>query len=611
MLDIRKRLELLSPAKDLQCGIAAINHGADAVYIGAPQFSARKAAGNTIKDIEQLVSYAHIYKAKVFVALNTLLFDNELPDAVDLAWQLYRAGVDALIVQDFGLLESQMPPIELHASTQMDNRSPEKVKFLQNAGFEQVVLARELSEQQIANIASQTHVRLECFIHGALCVSYSGQCFMSQCINGRSANRGECGQPCRLKYDLTDCNGKILEKGRHLLSLKDMNQTANIEALINAGVSSFKIEGRLKEADYVSNITLHYRRVIDHILEHRSDLSRTSSGIVTASFEPMPQKSFNRGFTTYFFNGRKANIWSPSTPKSLGEEIGRVAQCTKNGFQLAIANPFSNGDGICYLNKKGELCGTKVNSTNGQEITPLKMGAIDNGTVLYRNFDIKFDALLKRNDTARQIELYMTICQSADSTLTLKVTDVDGISSETTEVLGIQPANNADAARNNILRQLTKLGGTPYFCANINIEPIDAAWFVPASELNALRRKAVENHTMARSSAFAAKPSTIKPTDHAYIIDHILRNGNVINNSAKAFFERHKATVDELGYERQNSYTNNVVMTTKHCLMHARGCCLKQNPQLAAQLPLILMNDKDKYELSFNCSLCEMTVKRL
>ena len=357
----RNIIELLAPAKNLECGRAAIDHGADAVYIGAPQFGARKAAANTIDDIAQLADYAHTFGARVHVALNTLLFDHEVPDAKRLAWDLYRAGADVLIVQDMALLAADMPPIELHASTQCDNRSPEKVLFWQRVGMGQVVLARELSIKEIANIAKQTTVRLEAFVHGALCVSYSGQCYMSLVRGGRSANRGECAQPCRLAYDVTSADGQTLLRGAHALSMRDNNQTDNIEQLIDAGISSFKIEGRLKDVDYVSNITLHYRQRIDEVLARRPDLSRLSRGVVTPGFEPSPAKSFNRGFTDYFAHGRQPDIWQPRTSKSIGEPLGKVA--VVKGQTLDIRTPIAvaNGDGLCFFGRNG-LAGLKVNT---------------------------------------------------------------------------------------------------------------------------------------------------------------------------------------------------------------------------------------------------------
>ena len=611
MQTIRHQLELLSPARDLQCGLAAISHGADAVYIGAPQFGARHAAGNNIADIERLASFAHIYGAKVFVTLNTLLFDSELQPAVDMAWQLHRAGVDAFIVQDVGLLECDLPPVPLHASTQTDNRTAAKVRFWQDAGFEQVVLARELSEQQIRQIADATTVRLEFFVHGALCVSYSGQCFMSQCINGRSANRGECGQPCRLAYDLIDRSGNVIERNRHLLSLKDMNQSANIERLIDAGVSSFKIEGRLKEADYVSNVTLHYRRIIDGILQRRPELCHSSSGSVEAGFEPDPRKSFNRDFTTYFFSGRRDDIWRPQTPKMMGERVGRVVRCDRTSFEVDTRLQLANGDGICFVDRQGALCGTQVNTAEGRRLTPQKMAGIVPGTVIFRNFDIRFDAMLKRDATRRTVALDMTLSLGPDGRFALTLADDDGVRTQTVAALAVQPANNAAAARANMERQFQKLGGTPYAMRPFATVPADASWFVAAAELNSLRRDAVAAHTAARQARFAPRPVATPPTSHPYVSARLGRADNVINGKAAAFYARHGAVVDEAGYECRTDYQGSTVMTTKHCLMDARGCCLRLHPEARKMLPLTLQNDKDRYRLEFDCAACVMKVIRL
>src|ERR1035437_1229160 len=354
-------IELLSPAKNLECGLAAINHGADAVYIGASSFGARAAAGNTLEDIATLVQYAHKYRSKVHVALNTILTDEQLPEAEKLIWEVYNAGADALIVQDMGILQLNLPPIALHASTQTDNRTVEKVKFLQDVGFSRVVLARELSLKQIAEIASQTDVELEAFIHGALCVSYSGQCYMSQANCGRSANRGQCAQYCRLPYHLVDADDNVLVKNKHLLSLKDLDQSDSLEEMLEAGVTSFKIEGRLKDADYVKNITAYYRRKLDAILDGSTRYRRASAGRTTILFEPNPEKSFRRSNTDYFLHGRKPDIAQLETPKSLGEPIGKVTYIGRNFFEMQNGTLLNNGDGLCFINKHGDLTGFRVN----------------------------------------------------------------------------------------------------------------------------------------------------------------------------------------------------------------------------------------------------------
>ena len=393
-----KRIELLSPAKNLEVGIAAINHGADAVYIGGPGFGAREKVGNSIEDIEKLCKHAAVFDAKVYVTLNTLLFDNELEQARKIAWDCYNAGVDALIVQDMALLMMDMPPIALHASTQCNNTTAEKVKFLEDVGFKQVVLARELSINEIKEIRSKTTVPLEFFVHGALCVSYSGQCYLSHVIGHRSANRGACAQPCRLKWDLEDENGNVLVANRHLLSLRDMNNSKNLEELIDAGITSFKIEGRLKDVDYVKNTTAFYRQALDKIIEKRDDLERASRGISTPSFVPNLEKSFSRGFTDYFAHGRQ-KIDSPYTPKSMGEYIGTIQKMEGKRLTVNLLKGIElhNGDGLCFLDENKELQGFNVNGVDGNII--LASNALSSfRTSLYRNFDIVWQRSLDTSD---------------------------------------------------------------------------------------------------------------------------------------------------------------------------------------------------------------------
>ena len=400
-----RSIELLAPAKDLQCGIEAINHGADAVYIGSPKFSARAAAGNTLEDIRTLCSYAHQFGARIYVAFNTILTDEELPDAETIIWELYRAGADALIVQDMGILSLNLPPIPLHASTQTDNRTPAKVKFLQDAGFTQVVLARELSLNEIHAIASETTVPLEVFVHGALCVSYSGQCYISSALSGRSANRGECAQYCRLPYTLLDAEGNEILKDKHLLSLKDLNQSQHLEALLDAGVTSLKIEGRLKEVSYVKNITAYYRKKLDALFAKRPEYKRASVGHETYTFEPIAEKSFNRGFTSFFLQQRQKDITSFDTPKSVGERVGTVKELKGNSFTIAGTKQLSNGDGLIFFNSEGNLEGFRVNRVEENRVFPLEMPRISPKTILYRNYDHAFEKLLEKPSAERKIDV--------------------------------------------------------------------------------------------------------------------------------------------------------------------------------------------------------------
>ncbi len=426
-----RSVELLSPAKNLECGLAAINHGADAIYIGAPKFSARNKASCPIEDIETLTKYAHRYRAKVFVALNTILTDQQLPIAEKIIKQLYEAGADALIIQDMGILKLDLPPIALHASTQTDNRTLEKVQFLEKAGFSRVVLARELLLNDIRAISSGTTVELEAFVHGALCVSYSGQCYISQAMCGRSANRGECAQFCRLPYDLIDGNNNILLKNKHLLSLKDMNLSDHLEEMMDAGIVSFKIEGRLKEAEYVKNITAYYRKKIDAILERRPGYIKASSGKTKFFFKPEPSKSFNRGFTDYFLNKRQRDIIQLATPKSLGEKLGTVKNSKRNFFELTGSKKVNNGDGLCFIDKQGGLQGFRVNKSENNYIHPSEPVTIPTGTILFRNYNAEFEKTLKQKTSERKIAIDIQLTETTDG-ISIHMVDEDGISSHTT-----------------------------------------------------------------------------------------------------------------------------------------------------------------------------------
>ncbi len=602
-------LELLSPAKNLECGIAAINHGADAVYIGAPDYGARKSAANSIDDIARLVRHAHLYRSKIYVALNTILFDHELEGAALMAHQLYNIGVDALIIQDYGLLNAGLPPIEIHSSTQMDNRTPEKVKFLQDAGFRQVVLARELSLDQIKAISKETDVRLEYFVHGALCVSYSGQCYMSQSINGRSANRGECGQPCRLKYKMTAADGTVIAKDQHLLSMKDLNLSDYLEPLIDAGISSFKIEGRLKEKDYVANITAHYRRKLDEIIDRRPELARASSGVPAINFEPDPSKSFNRGFTTYFVDGRQKDIWSVESPKSTGEKIGKVMVIDKNRFKLDNGHDITNGDGLCFFDRTRQLQGIKVNQCADGYIYPQAMNGLYAGATIFRNYNHQFSNIFKRESAQRHIAAEMYLEEGKEGIFTLSITDEDDITSYSEARLNVQPAKNPIIAADNIKSQLSKTGGTAFKINNITINTTES-WFISASELNALRRDALTRHEELRITTFSPSDVEMPVTTNQFPQKDILKNGNIVNRLAAQFMADHGAEVKELGYERQKDYDNNIVMTTKHCILHEQDKCLKLNPGYRKNLPIFISNERDNYELKFNCKDCEMQIIR-
>ena len=599
----RNLLELLAPAKNLESGCEAIIHGADAVYIGGPSFGARAAAGNSLEDIAKLAEFAHRYRARVLVALNTILYDN----ARKLAWQLYEVGADALIVQDMGLLQLDLPPIELHASTQTDNRTPEKVRFLQDAGFSQIVLARELSLGQIETIAAETSARLEFFIHGALCVSYSGQCYISHAQTGRSANRGECAQLCRLPYSLTDEAGNVIAREQHLLSLKDMNQSRNLRALIDASISSFKIEGRLKDLAYVKNVTAHYRRLLDEILTDLPDHRRSSSGVSEFCFTPNPAKTFNRGSTDYFLRERQIDIGSFLTPKFAGEPVGQVARVAAQHFEIDSREAIHNGDGFSYFNANNELVGLRINRAEGSRLFPNEMPRdLVAGMTLYRNLDREFEKLLEKKSAERRIRIDIRLDETADG-LELTLTDEDGVSAAATLALVREPARDAERALAQMRDALGKLGNTIYVAREIALN-LSEAWFVPASSLNALRREAVDALEIARAAAYRRperRAASLAPA--RYPQESLNYLGNVANSAARQFYLDHGVGTIEPAYELDREPGEVSLMITKHCLRYSFNLCPKQVKGTRPD-PLQLVRGKDRYTLKFDCKRCEMHV---
>ncbi|MBR6520591.1 MAG: U32 family peptidase [Paludibacteraceae bacterium] len=599
------KIELLSPAKNLDVGIAAINHGADAVYIGPAQFGARVAAGNSVDDIAQLVSYAHKYRARVYVTLNTILKDDELEQARLLVNDLYNVGVDALIVQDMALLQMDLPPIALHASTQCDTRTVDKVKFLEQCGFEQVVLARETSLATMRQMAEQTNVALEAFVHGALCVSYSGQCYMSEAARGRSANRGACAQMCRLPYDLLDEEGNILVRKKHLLSLKDFDASRHLHEMIDAGISSFKIEGRLKDIDYVKNITAYYRRQFDAILEG-SPRKASSSGKTTFFFEPNPKKTFYRGATDYFLEGRKRDIWSFDTPKSLGEPIGKVKDVWRNAISMHNSQcTIHNGDGLCFLNKKGEFEGFRVNKVESGRLLPLNMPKIEKGTLVYRNSDVAFERILAGKTAERKLAVTIKV-SSQPTSLLLTIVDSDNISTSIEVGVSGEKANNPDKMLDTWRTQLSKLGGTIFEAQNIDLSALGEPLFIPVSQIAEWRRQLVELHEHNRDKSYQRSLIEIKPTMHKYVATELDYRANIYNSQAKSFYEQHGCVVQQPAFEQQHQL-NAELMRTKHCIRYALGWCRKENPK--AQIKqLYLQNGNDKFRLEFDCRNCEMAV---
>ena len=627
-----KKIELLSPAKNLEVGIAAINHGADAVYIGGPSFGAREKVGNSIEDIEKLCHHAAIYDAKVYVTLNTLLFDNELEEARKIAWDCYNAGVDALIVQDMALLMMDMPPIALHASTQCNNTTAEKVKFLEDVGFKQVVLARELSINEIKDIRSKTTVPLEFFVHGALCVSYSGQCYLSHVIGRRSANRGACAQPCRLKWNLEDENGNTLIANRHLLSLRDMNNSKNLEELINAGITSFKIEGRLKDADYVKNTTAYYRQALDEIIARRPDLTRSSKGKSSPSFVPNLEKSFSRGFTDYFIHGRQKNIDAPFTPKSMGEHIGEIKKIDGKRLIVSLKDGVTlhNGDGLCFLDENNELQGFNVNGVEGNVIlassvisteakdfsTPLRFARNDK---LYRNYDIVWQKSVDASSGNRKLPIKLELSETSEGFRLTSVNENVSICLQCQKDI----AKNPERALETIRTKLSQWGDTKFVVENIDIQ-LDTVYFIPASVLGEMKRqlvaeldlsfrlkrsKAERNGEILSDTMHPNKKDFSTPLRSARndgVGDHLSYLGNVTNSLSRKFYENHGVTHIDDGLEKSMQDGEIVVMTTKHCIRYANGMCAKETGKPATSL--YISNERGRFRLDFDCKNCCMKV---
>ena len=614
MQKTRRHLELLAPARNVDFGIEAINHGADAVYIGGPAFGARAKAPNTVADIARLVKHAHRYHAEVFVALNTIFHDNELAGARELVQQLYDAEIDALIVQDMGLLEMDLPPIQLHASTQTDIRTVEKAVFLDQVGFSQIVLARELDLRTIKQIADATSCNLEFFIHGALCVAFSGQCFISHAHTGRSANRGECSQECRLPFTLEDQKGRIIGKDKHYLSMKDNDQSANLRALIDAGVSSFKIEGRYKDLPYVKNATAHYRQMLDEILTESPELAKSSAGGSTYTFTPQPEKTFNRSATDYFVNGRKGDIGAFDTPKFSGEILGKVSKVGKDFFEVETDTQLHNGDGVCFFDVHKELVGLRVNTVDGKQLYPNEMPVdIRNNMTVYRNRDHAFMRLLEKSSATRKIALQMIFAETSNG-FTLSVTDETGLSVTVECPADKLPADNQEKAEASLRDNLSKLGNTDFTATEVYIQTTQT-WFVPASVANNLRRDAIEQLQKARQAAYvrpprkpAAVPAAIFPEDTLSYL------ANVYNQKARTFYEKHGVKLIASAYEANKELGEVPLMITKHCLRFSHGLCPKEAKGVigvqgtVTAEPMTLINGNDRFTLKFDCKPCEMHV---
>jgi putative protease len=597
------RIELLAPARDAQAAMTAIQCGADAVYIGAPQFGARLAAGNSLEDIRHVVEYAHPYYAKVYVTLNTLLDDEELSAAQTLIHQLYEIGIDGLIIQDTGLLELDLPPIPLIASTQMNNDSADKVKFLEDVGFSRVILARELTLKQIREIRRQTSIELECFIHGALCVGASGQCYMSYAIGGRSGNRGVCAQPCRRLYTLKDKDGNVVVKDRYLLSLKDLNLSQHLEALLDAGITAFKIEGRLKETPYVANVVGFYRKKLDAILPQRK-LQKASSGNVTLNFTPDLNKTFNRGYTDYGITGRCKDMGSIDTPKSTGEYIGVVTRVEKNSFTLEDNARLHNGDGLCFFDVQQNLSGTTVNRVEGNIVFPRAIEGITAGQKIYRNYDHEFIKLLEKNPAQRKIPVSFVLHDTANG-IELHVADCDGNVAVIQLTAEKKIARKKETAIETITVQLQKLGETIFESAGLKIQTQDT-YFFPVSVLNQLRRDLIQKLLEERQKNRPQKQGGVGKNNTPYLQTQMDFRGNVLNEKAKVFYQRHGVQTIEPAAESGLDLEGKVVMMTKYCLRRQLGLCEGK----AQEAELLLLEDEDgrEFEVKFRCGNCGMEI---
>lgn len=606
-----RKIELLAPAKNADIAIEAIRHGADAVYIGPESFGARAAAGNSTEEIARAAAFAHRFGAKVYATVNTIVYDSELSAVERLIRQLYKAGVDALIVQDMGILRMDIPPIELHASTQCDTRTVEKAKFLEAVGFSQIVLARELSLNEISDIHKEVSVPLESFIHGALCVSYSGRCHASYAFRGRSANRGECAQLCRLPYNLTDAAGNVIVEGKHLLSLRDFNQSDRLADLLKAGASSLKIEGRLKEAPYVKNVTAYYSRLLNQLCEAHPDLyCRASAGSVQLGFEPDLSKSFNRGFTHYFADGRgkAGKMVSLHTPKSLGEVLGKVVAVKGRDIVIDSRKPVANGDGLAYFNNRQELVGFRANKAEGRNITPLSKLNITPGTLVYRNLDKAFTDRLEKESAERRLKVDICMWQTAAG-VALTVTDERGISATTQTVIEHQPAKSPQTETRR--KVFSKLGNTVYELKSLDCGDTEHL-FIPSSLLADMRRNAID--ALERVSRINYRPGRRRTEDTTAVFpyEQLTFADNVANRYAADFYRSHGVKDMQPAAEAAGKVDEReTVMTTRYCLRRELDCCLKTKNAHRLPSRLILASGDIHMEVEFDCKNCQMKLHKL
>jgi putative protease len=608
---MRKKIEILAPAKNLYQGMAAINAGADAVYMGAHLFGARTNATNSVQDIAEMVKYAHLFKAKVLVTVNTILYDNELEPCRKMIWQLYNVGVDAIIIQDMGLLEMDLPPIAIHASTQANNRDAAHVKFLADAGIKRVVLARELNLSQIKEISEATDAELEFFVTGALCVSFSGNCYMSVANGERSANRGSCAQNCRLPYQLIDGKGDTLIENSHLLSIKDLDLSSELPNLIKAGICSFKIEGRLKDIVYVKNNTSYLRKKLDNFLIANADeFEKASSGRTFYNYEPELDRSFNRGYTDYFVNERHAKIGSWESPKSQGQYIGKLLDIKANGYQIENFELLNNGDGLYFINEEGVADGTLVNIIVNDIVVPNQLKPLAIGTEIYRNLDAEFNRMVENENAAvRKIGVKMRFSDT-ETGFSLQVIDEDGHTCTTNIEATKEAAKNSNGLIENIRQNLAKTGNTPFVADDVEVD-FSSDWFLPNSKVNEIRRLALAELAEIRIRDYEREGQAIVKTDHPYPVKELDFTYNVSNKLARAFYNRHGVTEIEKAFELQWDPGKSRVMVTKYCVKYELGKCARyQRSTMGEKIkePLTLKHGEVEYKLKFNCKPCEMEI---
>lgn len=607
---MKKKIEILAPARDLIGGMAAINSGADAVYIGAPQFGARSNANNSIADVAELVKYAHLFNAQVFVVINTILYDNELETCRAMIWELYDIGVDALIIQDMAIMEMDLPPIVLHASTQANNRDKEKIKFLKDAGIKRVVLARELNLHQIKEIYDYADVELEFFVTGALCVSFSGNCYMSVANGERSANRGSCAQNCRLPYNLIDGNGETLIRNSHLLSIKDLDVSDQIPNLIEAGIVSFKIEGRLKDVAYVKNNVSYLRQKLDSFLEGSDKYIKASSGKCTYTFDSALNRTFNRGYTDYFVNDRHNSIGSWESPKSKGQYIGKLIRTVGGAYEIENGELLNNGDGLCFINENNEADGIYVNKAENGKVYPNVLKEIKDGTFIYRNNDAAFIKIVEREDSAiRKIGTSLLLTENENG-FELIATDEDGNVSTVKLEHPKEKTKTGESIEENIKVQLAKTGFTPYSADEINVM-FSENWFLPISKINEMRRNVFEQLSEIRLANYVREEHQLVKTSHPYPETKLDFMYNVSNKTARKFYERHGVTEIEKAFELQWDPGKSRVMTTKYCIKYElKKCPIHQKDIVGVKVkePLVLKQGELEYKLKFNCKPCEMEI---